>query len=73
MQSLNDEEEGGRLTVKVPRDREQKGHLQWMVHSVAYFFRLVKNLKYTRPQGSNPFLALAATSLSCSMARTSSA
>ena len=53
------------LTVKVPADRRQKGHLQWMVHSVAYFFWLVKNLKYTMPQGSTPFLALEATSLSC--------
>ena len=53
------------LTVKVPADRRQKGHLQWMVHSVAYFFWLVKNLKYTNPQGRTPFLALEATSLSC--------
>ena len=51
--------------MKVLMDRPQKGHLQWVVHSVAYFFWLVKNLKYTRPHGSNPFLALAATSLSC--------
>ena len=51
--------------MKVPADRRQKGHLQWMVHSVAYFFWLVKNLKYTMPHGSTPFLALEATSLSC--------
>ena len=60
------------LTVKVPMDREQKGHMQWVVHSVAYFFRLVKNLKYTTPQGSNPFRTLAATSLSCNVVRTPS-
>lgn len=46
-------------------ERPQKGHVQWVVHSVAYFLWLVKNLKYTRPHGSNLFLALAATSLSC--------
>ncbi len=60
--------EMGMLTVKVLMETRQKGHLQWVVHSVAYFFWLVKNLKYTRPQGSSPFLALAATSLSCNTA-----
>ena len=51
--------------MKVPADRRQKGHLQLIVHSVAYFFWLMKNLKYTMPQGSTPFLALEATTLSC--------
>ena len=60
----DDMREMGMLTVKVLMETRQKGHLQWVVHSVAYFFWLVKNLKYTRPQGSSPFLALAATSLS---------
>lgn len=36
--------ERGKLTVKVLIEVRQKGHLQWMVHSVAYFFWLVKNL-----------------------------
>ena len=33
------------LTVKVPMDIRQKGQLKRVVHSVAYFFWLVKNLK----------------------------
>lgn len=61
--------EWGELTVKVLIDVRQKGHLQWMVHSVAYFFWPVKNLKYTTPHGSSPFRALAATSLSCNTAK----
>ena len=59
--------------MKVLMDRWQKGHWQWMVTSVAYFFWVVKNLKYTRPHGSSPFLDLAATSLSCNPAEVPSA
>lgn len=58
VQNLGIGREGWTLTKKVLMERWQKGHLQWMVHSVAYFFWLVKNLMYTTPHGSIPFLAL---------------
>ena len=38
MQSLGKGREAWVLTKKVLMERWQKGHLQWIVHSVAYFF-----------------------------------
>ena len=67
--AVNDQSPSRRspLTVNVPIDIRQKGQLKRVVHSVAYFFWLVKNLKYTIPQGSIPSFSLAATSLSCNI------